>query len=430
MVLPAPILMFLVLLVFIVLKVPVSFSLLITSAIFALTLWGERGLYTLYQSLYTLMNNWVLVALPLFVFMSVLLERGGVVEEMYIPLSKIFGKYRGSLALIAIIMGFAIGAMSGVVAAGVAALALVVFPIMEKARYDRKLSVGTVLAAGSLPQIVPPSTNAIMYGAVAGVSVGGLFAGGLTLGAIMAAMFSIYVILWSYVRKDKVPVLKSEDISMAEKIRSLKYLIGPLVIIVLVLGSIFTGAATPTEASGVGALAALVYVIMRRKLSRKILMESLTATLKVTSMACWLMATGGAFSSIFAAVGGRTMVVNAMLSLPMAELLVPVVSVSIIFILGMFIDPVSIIMILGPILDPVIRRLGLNPLWWGVVFCGTLITSYITPPVGMGLYYFKGVVGEKVSMDEIMKSALPFVGLMMLAIAIVFIRPELVLWFK
>lgn len=430
MVLPAPVLMFAVLIIFIVLKIPVSFSLLMTSAVFALALWGERGLYTLYHGLYTLMNNWVLVALPLFVFMSVLLERAGVVDEMYIPLSKILGRYRGSLALIAVILGFTIGAMSGVVAAGVAALALVVFPIMERARYDRRLSVGTILASGSLPQIVPPSTNAIMYGAVTGVSVGGLFAGGLVLGAIMALLFAVYVVAWSTLHKDRVPVIEVGRVPPREMLWSLRYLAGPVAIIVTVLGSIFTGVATPTEASGVGALAALVYVAARGKLSRRIVVESLTATLKVTSMACWLMAAGGAFSSIFAAIGGRTMVVNAMLSLPRAELMVPAISASLIFVLGMFIDPVSIIMILGPVLDPVVRRLGLDPLWWGVVFCATLITSYITPPVGMGLYYFKGVVGERVSMDEIMRSALPFIGLMVLSIVVVFLRPELVLWFR
>ncbi|MCX8184137.1 MAG: TRAP transporter large permease subunit [Sulfolobales archaeon] len=425
-----PITMFLVLLALILLKVPVSFSLLITSAIFALTLWGERGLYTLYHSFYTMMNNWVLVALPLFVFMSAVLEKSGVVEEMFQPLSKILGKYRGSLAIIAVILGFAIGAMSGVVAAATAALALVVYPLMARARYDKKLSVGSVLAAGTLPQIVPPSTNAIMYGAVAGVSVGGIFAGGLVLGAIMAVLFSIYIAIWSWLNKDKVPVISISEASLGEKILSLRYLVGPLLIILSVLGSIFTGIATPTEASGVGALASLIYVAARRRLSRKNLVDSLVTTIKVTSMACWLMAAGGAFSSIFSAVGGRVMVLNAMLNLPRAELLAPTISVLLIFVLGMFIDPVSIIMILGPILDPVIRSLGYNPVWWGVIFCGTLITSYVTPPVGMGLYYFKGVVGEEVPMAEIFKSVFPYVGLMLISIAIVFLKPDLVLWFR
>ncbi|HIP75441.1 MAG TPA: TRAP transporter large permease subunit, partial [Thermococcus paralvinellae] len=307
-------------------------------------------------------------------------------------------------------------------------LALIIYPLMVRHGYDKKLAIGSVFAAGTLPQVVPPSFNMIVYGSVAGVSVGKLFAGGLGVGTVMALVFSAYVIVWSHLNKDKVPVFASDQISLREKIISLKYLIGPLAIIFGVLGSIFTGIATPTEASGVGAFLSLVYVTVRRKLNRKVLEEALLVTLKVTSMACWIMAGGSAFSSVFSGIGGKKLVVDLLLSLPAARITVLVFSLALIFFLGMFVDPVSIIMIMTPILTPAVVNLGYDPLWWGVVFTSMLLVSYLTPPVGLGLYYFKGAI-EEVSMDEIYRAVIPFIVLQVIAIIIIILYPDVVLWF-
>ena len=390
--------------------------------------WGWDGLYVTFQGIFSLMNSWALVALPLFVFMSAVLERSGVADELFTTFYKLFGRVRGSLAVIAIMLGYTIGAMSGVVAAAIASLALIIYPLMVRHGYDKKLAIGSILAAGTLPQVVPPSFNMIVYGSVAGVSVGKLFAGGLGVGTVMALIFSVYVIVWSHLNKDKVPVFASEQISLKEKIISLKYLIGPLAIIFGVLGSIFTGIATPTEASGVGAFLSLVYVTVRRKLNRKVLEEALLVTLKVTSMACWIMAGGSAFSSVFSGIGGKKLVVDLLLSLPAARITVLVFSLALIFFLGMFVDPVSIIMIMTPILTPAVVNLGYDPLWWGVVFTSMLLVSYLTPPVGLGLYYFKGAI-EEVSMDEIYRAVIPFIVLQVIAIIIIILYPDVVLWF-
>lgn len=213
------------------------------------------------------MNNWALVSLPLFVFMGALLERSGVTEELFLVFRKWLGSYRGSLAIISILLGYVIGAMSGVVAAAVAALALLIYPMMRKEGYDEGLAAGSILAASTLPQLVPPSFNMIVYGTATGVSVGSLFAGGLGLGTLMTVLFIAYVAAWSHIYKDRVPIYK-EKVPFKEKVASLKYLVGPLTIILSVLGSIFTGMATPTEASGIGAAVTLIYVAIRGRPGR------------------------------------------------------------------------------------------------------------------------------------------------------------------
>ncbi len=423
----APVVMFAVLFGMILLNLPVAFALFLTSIVFGLFFWGWGGLYVVFQGIWTLMNNWALVALPLFVFMSAILEKSGVAEELFTTLYDIFGRIRGSLAIIAVLFGYLIGAMSGVIAAAVSALALIVFPVMEKHGYDRKLSIGSLLAAGCLPQIVPPSFNMIVYGSVAGVSVGKLFAGGLGVGLVMAVVFIAYIYAWSAFHKDRVPVI-TEEIPLREKIASLRFVVGPFVIILGVLGSIFTGMATPTEAAGVGAFLSLLYVVVRGKLTYKILADSLLVTLKVTAMACWIMAAGSAFSSVFNGIGGRRLMVDFLTSLPAARFTVLVFSSLVIFFLGMFIDPVSIIMIMTPILTPAVVALRYDPIWWGVIFCALLLLSYITPPVGLGLYYFKGVA-EHVPMEEIYKSVVPFVALMFIAVIVCMAFPQTVLWF-
>lgn len=422
-----PFIMFAFLFIAILINLPVAFALFLTSILFGFLFWGWGGLYVVFQGIWTLMNNWALVALPLFVFMSALLEKSGIAEEIFTTLYDFFGKIRGSLAVIAVLFGYLIGAMSGVIAAAVSALGLIVFPAMEKHGYDRRLSIGSILAAGCLPQIVPPSFNMIVYGSVAGVSVGKLFAGGLGMGLVMAVFFIAYILIWSILNKNKVPVIE-EDIPLREKIASLRFIIGPFVIIIGVLGSIFSGMATPTEASGVGAFASLIYIIIRKKLNKRVLVDSLTVTLKVTAMACWIMSAGSAFSAVFNGIGGKRLMINFLTSLPAAEVSVIIFASAIIFFLGMFVDPVSITMIMTPILTPAVVALKYDPIWWGVVFCSLLLLSYITPPVGLGLYYFKGVV-EHVPMEDIWKSVIPFIILMTLAIVTSMIFPSTIMWF-
>jgi len=425
--LPMPFMMFMLLLLLLFLNIPVYISLFLVSILFGFILWGEQSLHIVFNAIWSTMNNWGLVSLPLFVLMSALMEECKLADEMFRAFNNWIGGIRGALLIVATLLGFTIGAMSGVVAAGVVTLAFLVYPQMMKYNYPKKLSIGALIAAGSLPQLVPPSLNMIVYGILTGVSIGKLFAGGLGMSIVMTALFIIYILIWCQLNKDKVPITK-ERVSLKEKFLSLKGLIGPLAIIFGTLGTIFTGIATPTEAAGVGAFLTLIYAAIRRRLTKDALMKSLLTTLKVTSMACWIVAGAVAFGSIFSGVGGRRAIIELLLSLPQARITAVIAALALIFFLGMFIETVSIASIIGPILAPVMEALGYDPVWWGTIFCTILMTAFLTPPVGMSMYYFKASRPE-VTMEEIYKAVWPFVGLQVLTTALGIIFPEIPLFF-
>jgi tripartite ATP-independent transporter DctM subunit len=420
--------MFIVLFLLLMLNVPVAFALFMVSIIFGLYAWGWRSLDIVFGGMWAAMTNWALVALPLFVYMSILMERCGIAEDMFKAIHKFFGRTRGSLAVLCVVLGWLIGAMSGVVAAGVVSLAILIYPLMVKAGYDKRFAAGVTLAAGTLCQIVPPSTNMIIYGVATGTSIAALFAGGLGVGTLMALTFIVYILIWSHLHPDKVPVLMHEEVgTLRERILALGYAIPPLIIILSVLGSIFAGMATPTEASGVGAVATTVYTIMRRRLNKKVLINVLVDTLKITSMVCWIVAGSQAFASVFTGLGGRKLVTDLMLALPHAKVTALALAIAIVIFLGMFLDTAPIALVAGPILTPVIIKLGYDPIWWGIVFCTTLLTAYITPPVGLGIYYFKGVRGD-IPLEELFRAGLPFVGLMLIVVTLLIVFPDLALF--
>lgn len=423
----APFLMFVVLFVLILLNIPVAFALFVTAAVFALLFWGAHGLYICFQGVWSVINNWSLVALPLFVLMGAVLERAGVVDEMFLALRKLLGGFRGALAVIVILLGYIIGAMSGVVAAAVAMLGILMYPVMRREGYPEELAAGVILGASVLPQIVPPSFNMIVYGSHTGVSVGALFAGGVGLGTMIALLYIVYVVAWCQLHRDRVPVHVERE-PLLKRLSYLKYFAGPAVIILSVWGTIYTGMATPTEAAGMGALVTLLYVLIRRRVSRRMMVEALATTLRITSMAVWLMAGGSAFSAVFSGLGGKAAVTSFLLSLPAARVTVLAVSIAIIFVLGMFVDPVSIIMIMAPILSPAVTALGYDPVWWGVVFNGTLLTSYLTPPVGMALYYFMGIQRD-VKTELLFRCVWSYVVLLIAALAIAIAVPDTVMVF-
>ncbi|MEM4922515.1 MAG: TRAP transporter large permease subunit [Sulfolobales archaeon] len=423
-VLPVPLLMFIALFILLLFNLPVAFALFLVSLSFGLHMWGWRSLDIIFNGIWAAMNNWPLVALPLYVFMSALMERCGLAEDMFKAIYRLLGGVRGSLAVIAIVLGYLIGAMSGVVAAGVVCLALLLYPLMLKYGYDKRLAVGVILAAGSLPQLVPPSTNMIIYGVATGTSIAALFAGGIGIGAIMASVFAIYVLVWSYLHPDKAPVLPPElRGTLKERITAMRYALGPLAIIIGTLGSIFAGLATPTEAAGIGALLTVIYAVMLKRLNRRILIDALSTTVRVVAMVCWIVAGSQGFASIFTALGGRRMVTEFMISLPQAEVSALALSIAFVVFLGMFLDTAPIALVVGPILAPVIRSLGYDITWWGLVFCTTLLTAYLTPPVGMGIFYFKGIY-QDIPLTDIYKAVIPFILLMLVTVAIIVVFPD------
>jgi len=419
-----PLLMFILLFILILMGIPVAFSLLFTALIFALVLQGWTGLDLLFQAFWATMNNSTLTAVPLFIFMSALLEKSGIVDDMYRALRNLVGGVQGSLLIVTLIMGYIIGAMSSVAAAGVVSLALIMYPILQKAYPKAEdLAIGVTVFSGTLPQLIPPSLNMIVYSSMTGVSVIKLFAGGLVMGTLLTAVAVAYVVLYSFINRDKIPKLVIK-VSARERLNSVVGLIPPLIVILSVLGSILIGIATPTEASGIGAFAIFLYTLLTKRLSKKVLKDSLLTTAKLSAMVGWIVSGALAFGSVFSISGGYSILTSISLSIPKTA--APVILVLLIFFLGMFLETVSITTIIGPLSDYIIRSLGLDSLWWGNIFCFTLMTAFLTPPVGMGVYLFKGVV-QDISMSKIFKSTIPFLIIELILIGIFLAFPGTIL---
>jgi len=420
----APFIMFLILLVLLGLSTPVAFALLATALSFGWFYLGPTGVNIAFNGFWSTMNNWALVALPMFIFMSALLERCRLAEDAFLAVYRLLAPVRGSLAVVAVVLGVLIGAMSGVAAAGVVTLAVLLYPLMKKYRYDESLAIGSIVCAGSLPILIPPSIALIIYGAITGVPVGKLFAGGLVLGGVVSILFSIYILAYCFVYKDAGPRLPPEEAgTVKERLLNLKYAIGPLAIIFGTLGSIFTGMATPTEASAVGALATLIYAIFRRRLDYAALKDSLISTIKITTFACWMAAGSGAFSKVFVALGGKTILTDFFNSLPGGSTSALIVSILFVLFLGMFLELIGLVTLAAPILSPVIVSLGYDPLWWGLMFNLAVIAGLFTPPVGPSAYFFKGVYPE-IPIARIFRSLLPFLVIYLGVVVLFGVYPE------
>lgn len=423
-----PAIMFILLLVALAAGIPIAFALGLIALVSAYFLWGYGGMALLISAAWGTMNNFILIAIPLFIFMAMMLERSGVIADLYDCFYKWSGPVRGGLAVATILVGTVLGAVSGVVAAGVIGLGVIALPQMLSYKYQRRLSAGSVLAGGTLGQLIPPSINMVIYGAVVGVSVGGLFAGGVTTGLMLAALFCVYILVRAFLNKDLCPSLPpGARATWREKFASLKQVILPTLLIVLVLGAILSGAATPTEAAAVGALGAIIFSLVTRRIRWSIVKESAIRTVKLTSMIGWIIIGASAFGAVFAGVGGKALIARVAMSMPGGRWGVLTLSVVFILFLGMFLETAALIMLAAPMVSPLVAGLGFDPLWWGLVFMVALQAAFLSPPFGFALFYLKGVAKD-MPIEEIYLSGLPFLGLQLLGLALVIIFPPIALW--
>lgn len=429
---PPSLAMFVLLILLMLLKIPVAFALLLTSLIFILSFLGQRGLYLVVNGFFNTMANWAFTAVVPFIFMSALMDECGLGVDMFLALRKIFGVKRSAFIVIASIISYMISMMSGAVVSALSILALLVYPSMIKAGFPQELAVGFLIATGSLPQLIPPSLNMIMYGLYTETSIGKLFAGGFGPGTLMAVFFALYA--YAYLALKRVtlnPVgVEVEKVPLIEKVKALKDFIGPFVIIVATLGSIYRGIATPTEAASVGAIVTLAYVILRRRLTFEKLKKCLLVTLRTTSFIFFIVSASITFGATFSTLGGKRAVEALVATFPpaYAPILTIALALLVVFLAGMFMETFSIVIIFGPLFHSILRGFGYDPVWWGVVFCSTLLTGFITPPVGMSLFIFKNLRPE-VPWGTIVRSVWPYCGLMALATAISIIYPEVVMFF-
>lgn len=425
----APIGMFILLLILLFLGVPIAFSLAFTGVIFALIMWGYDSSALFTSGTWNIMNNYTLIAIPLFIFMSILLEKSNIISDLFNSIYHWSGPLRGGLAITVIIVGAIIGAISGVVAAGVIGLGLIALPQMMCYQYNEKLSLGSIMAGGTLGQLIPPSLNMVVYGAMTGLSVSSLFAGGMSAGAILILFFVMYILFVAYTKPDAAPALaKEERISFNEKIKSTKTVILPIILIVLVLGSIFTGVATPTEGAGVGVFGTVLIGLITKRLNWEKIKKSIFESSKMTGMVAWILIGAATFSAVFSGVGGNQLVSELASNAPGGKWGVLIFALAFIIILGMFLETMALIMLAAPIITPVIIEAGFDPLWWAILFMVVLQMAFLTPPFGFAIFYLKSAVGENVSIGKLYKATIPFIIIQLIVVILIILLPISVTW--
>jgi len=375
------------------------------------------------------MENFVLVAIPLFVFMASMLQRSGVAEDMYEAVYRWAGPVKGGLAVGTVAICAVMGAMTAVSAAATITMGLIAMPSMLKRGYDKRMVVGTVAAGGALGQLIPPGTIFIAIGIFAGLSVGKLFAGGIFGGLVLVSLFNIYILVRCAREPAMGPVLPREQrATWEEKLASLKAVIWPVIIILMVLGAIFGGVTTVTEAAAMGALGSFLATLYFRKLTWVSFMESLQQTARISAMIIWIIFAGSAFNSICTSIGTDRVVRSLLLALPIGRWGVVIIMEGILLVLGCLLEPIGIVMITSPIFFPTIIALGFDPIWFGVLFVMNMEMSYITPPVGFNIFYLKAIAPKEVTIRDIYRGVIPFIFLQALGIAICMLFPTILTW--
>jgi len=379
----------------------------------------------------TIMDNYTLVAVPFFVFMGVMLERSGLAEELLESMGMLFGKLRGGLAISVVAVGALLAASTGVVGASVVTLAVLALPVMLKYGYSKTLSTGVVAASGTLGQIIPPSIVLVILGDQIGVSVGDLFLGSFVPGFMLAGLFILWVAFVAWRRPDDAPALPEEARALkgwALLLKLLKSLVPPLVLVMLVLGTIFFGIATPTEAGAAGAAGATVLAALNRRLNWRNLRDTMDSTVRLTSMVFIILVGATAFSMVFTALGGGRVVDEFLLNLPGGAVGFMFFTMLVIFLLGFFIDFIEITFIVVPLIAPIAERF-FGPemmIWFGVVVAMNLQSSFLTPPFGFSLFYLKGVAPPGVTTGHIYRGIVPFVVIQVLALVLLVLFPGIV----
>ena len=427
--------MFLALIVALLSGFPVAFCLGGIGVIFALLgmLSGEiepQFVTALPQRILGIMANFTLLAIPAFVFMGSMLESSGIAERLLETMGRLLGRLRGGLALAVVLVGSLLAATTGVVAATVTTMGLISLPAMLRAGYDKSLATGVIVASGTLGQIIPPSIVLVVLGDQLGISVGDLFIGALIPGLLMSAVFAIYVLVISALKPELAPELKPELTGPSHPLQLVQSVLPPITLIVAVLGSIFFGIATPTEAGVIGAVGAMVLASLNGGFSRQQLSNVCEGTMRTTAMVMAILMGSTAFSLVFRGVGGDQLISDLLLNLPGGRVGFLVFSMLIIFLLGFFIDFFEIAFIAVPLLLPAARQL-LGPealVWFGVIIGANLQTSFLTPPFGFALFFLRGVAPDEVRTRDIYRGALPFVGLQVAVLALIIAVPGLVDW--
>ena len=388
--------------------------------------WLSAGVTNL-RGVYWEVERDTLIAIPLFIFMGIMLQRSKIAEDLLVTMAQLFGPVPGGLGISVVFVGALLAATTGIVGATVVAMGLISLPAMLRNNYSPSLATGTIAASGTLGQIIPPSIILIILGDVLGIPVGDLFQAALMPGMVLIGCYIAYILILTFLKPEMAPAMPQDldKETRAQQIRSaLKAIIPPLALVLIVLGSIFTGIATPTESSALGGVGAIVLALIYRQFSWKMLYDSGLETVKVTAMVFAILMGATAFSMAFSYTGGDYIVEEALLSLPGEKWGFIILAMIAILILGFFIDFVEIAFIIVPILAPVAEALGINMVWFAILIAMNLQTSFLTPPFGFSLFYLKGVAPSSVRTTDIYKGVTPFILIQIAVLASIMVFPS------
>jgi len=411
------------------LGLPLAFVMGGVGVIGSYLLWGDKGLYLITTQAWGAMNKFTLLAIPLFIFMSMILERAGVADDLYTLMHRWMGPLNGGLAIGTVVICTIFAAMAGISGAATVSMGVIALPAMLKRGYDKTIAMGCISGGGALGILIPPSVPMILYATLTGLSIGGLFAGGILPGLLLASLFIVYIGIRCYFQPELGPALPMEErVSWREKLISLRAVILPIIIIIMVLGSIYAGICTATEASALGCVGAIISAAVYRKLEWAVIKEACYRTAALTAMIVWILIGAYCFTAVYTGTGAHTLMEHIMLSIPGGKWAILITMQIIFFILGCMLDPAGIIMICTPVFVPVITSLGFDPLWFGVLFVMNMEMGYLTPPFGFNLFYMKAIAPAGTTMKDIYRSIIPFVIIQGIGLIIVMLFPQIALW--
>jgi len=426
--------MFLALTILLMAGFPVTFTLMGTALCFGLIGFGWNFFNLLPLRIWGVMTNVTLLAVPLFVFMGVMLERSGLAEELLDTMGLLFGRIRGGLAVSVVVVGALMGASTGIVGATVVTMGLLAVPTMMKRGYQNELATGTVSASGTLGQIIPPSIVLVLIGDIVGVPVGDLFMGAVFPGLVLVGLYIVYIMIIALIKPEWAPAIPQQERDALSGMilfkRVMRALFPPLFLMVAVLGSIFAGIASPTEAAAVGAVGATFLTIINRRFSYKILNEVMLATMELTCMVFIILVGAAAFGLVFRGMGGDELVREFLgaIAETHGKWFVLFIVMGLIFVIGFFLDFIEITFIHVPVLAPIMIEFGFDPVWFCILIAVNLQTSFMTPPFGFSLFYLKAVTPPSITTGHIYRGILPFVIAQLIGLFIVISFPVLVTW--
>ena len=420
-------LMFGSLTLFMLTGLPIAFVLGGLSLLFTVTLWEPNAVIVLVLQIFDTMKSEALLAIPLFILMACILQRSGVIEALYRAMELWFGRLKGGLAIGTVVICVVMAAMTGVVGAAVTAMGILALPEMLRRGYEPKLALGTICASGTLGILIPPSVLTIVYAVTAQISIGQMLIAGLVPGLLLAALYIGYILVVGWLRPEWVPLDPgARRVPLREKLLALKALAVPALLIVLILGSIFFGVATPTESAAIGVVGALLPVLAGRKLRLSMLREAGTDALKATSMILWITLGAKAYVAIFTGLGGADTLLEIIRNLDVNRWLILGAMMLLLVFLGTVLDELGIILLTVPVFLPIVRLLGFDELWFGVLYALTIQMGYISPPFGYTLFYVKATLPKHIGMGAVYRGIVPFFLLQIVGLLICAAFPDLV----